>query len=219
MDLGEGAVDGQGGGEDDHLLDNLPHLMILPQKVPIWDNDNVGDEMQIPAPERDLYQIPLLQMMAGTNLARTPPGAGTKSKLTQKDGEVGADRAMVEGNGDADKDRIEGGGAAVDAGIVVGAQGEGRRGEEGTNLDAQAGKQVKARKTRCNSCRSCRQNSCPSRTGDNYSCLSCLAKYTCVLRPPCEALTPIDAKIWFQHVIHKNNALVQKRPDAIEHIH
>ena len=215
---GEGAGDGHGGGEDDHLLNHLPHLMILPQKVPIWDNDDMGTEMQNPAPGRDLYQTPLLQMMAGTNLSRTPPGGGTKSKVTQKDGEVGADKAIVDGKGDADKDRVEGGGAAVDAGIVVGAQGEGRQGEEGANVDAHAGRKVKTRNTRCNACRSCKQNSCPSRNGDTYSCLSCLAKYTCVLRPPCEAWPKSDTKLWLEQVIPKNNALVQKRPDAIEHI-
>ena len=74
MDLGEEAVGGQGGEEPDHPLDDLHHLMIMPTKVPMGgvDNDNVGVEMEIPAPEPSLYQIPLLQMMSGTNLAREP---------------------------------------------------------------------------------------------------------------------------------------------------
>ena len=31
-------------------------------------------------------------------------------------------------------------------------------------------------------------------------------------------MTTTEAKIWFEHVIDKNNALIHKRPDAIEHI-
>ena len=217
MDLGEEAVGGQGGEEPDHPLDDLHHLMIMPTKVPMGgvDNDNVGVEMEIPAPEPSLYQIPLLQMMSGTNLTRTPPKTGTKSKH----GEVGTDGVLGEGNVGVDKDKAEVESAAVDAGIVgQGAQGEGRRVEAGANPDEQTGKQAKTRKIRCNSCNSCRQHSCPKRTGDNYSCLSCLARQTCVLRPPCEALTTAEAKIWFENVIDKNNGLIHKRPDAIEHV-
>ena len=70
VDLGEGAVDGQGEGEDDHPFDNLHHLMIMPPKVPIGgeDNDNVGVEMQIPAPEpRTMLLSKSAQMPSNTS--------------------------------------------------------------------------------------------------------------------------------------------------------
>ena len=87
---------------------------------------------------------------------------------------------------------------------------------EGTPVGCHKKSGQKKTLARCLKCRNCKHPSCPARK-DPYICLSCLAKQSCALRPPCISLTIEETKLWHQQVVERNNSLAGKRTDILYH--